>query len=85
MEESCYEPSIRTHASGSEDGVVFGVWCPVLMNVQSSVTKCGVIESKEVLSRKCIEGSNAKEGGNDSGVSIPDKANVGVDRVLLRC
>ena len=74
--ESCYEPSIRTHASGSEDGVAVGVWCPVFMNVQSSVMRCGVVEMTGVLSKKCIEDSSAKVGGNDS---------VGVGSVISRC
>jgi hypothetical protein len=91
MEESCYEPSIRIHASGSEDGVAVGVWCPVFMNVQSSVMRFGVVEMIGVLSRKCTEDSNAKEGGNDCGigVSIPDAFDAGVGGVgvgvISRC
>jgi hypothetical protein len=44
---------------------------------------CGVVEIMGVLSRKCIEDSNAK--GNDCGVSIPDAVDVGIECVISRC
>jgi hypothetical protein len=46
--------------------------------------RCGA-EMIGVLSRKCIEDSNAREGGNDCGISIPDAVDVGVGSVISRC